>query len=386
MAIFTTNHRPLRVQKRLLQFNNIPFAFGEVLNPSYTATFKGETQAYTNATHGGYFPSLGEYGKLQTSQFDAEIDFNFKGVECDDKVRYARYIRREFAKSGKLFATQSGNEIVWTNARVISINEIMDSPTQVDVIRFNVSFELIDGYWRVANRTRAFLCEYCPNNFYEFDPAYCFDATDYLGQCDPRGTSRCIPCEIKMYQPNNAPACDWKPLCNFSAAQLSQMFGQNCSNRWFIDYSCEKEKNYFCFDAPWGKKYNLDARSSDNTTVIEYCSKTDLPTTFVRVRLAGVFSNPTIQINDDILAWDPSTDSVITPAAGGVLTAGFGPEVKLSYDRRDPDKNTVDVTRNFTRTNTPVFQLKPGYNKIIVTGNQRRESSQLYVEEIALTY
>ena len=65
------------------------------MSPSYSAAFKGSTQPYTNATHGGYYPRMGEYGVLQTSQFDAELDFSFQGIECDDKVRYARFIRRQ---------------------------------------------------------------------------------------------------------------------------------------------------------------------------------------------------------------------------------------------------------------------------------------------------
>lgn len=404
----SNNKRSLRVQKRLLQFNNIPFAFGEVVNPSYSAAFKGSTQPYTNATHGGYYPRMGEYGVLQTSQFDAELDFSFQGIECDDKVRYARFIRRQFAKSGPLFATQSGNEVIWTNARVVSINEVMDAPTQRDVLKLNVTFELVDGYWRYASRTRAFICEYCPASFAQFDDGYCIDATDFAGKCSKAGTIACLPCEIDMSQPAPVSTCawvpghdelGWKPLCNFSDKERSQMFGQNCANRYFIKYDCDMEKEYFCFDTPWGRKFHLDARNNYNETEIIYCSKTDIPTSFVRMRLVGKFLNPSIKVQEikkyDLKTGEPIwvDKDVISHKAltsfvsvDGMITFGFGPEIYTSTSMRQPNDNRIEVGQNYDKTNTPMFEFSPGYNRIIVSGNELRKDSWLYVEEIPITY
>ena len=129
-----SNKNSLRVHKRLLQYNQLPFAFGEINNPSYSIAFKGEIQAYTNAAHGGYYPSLNDWGKLETSTFSADISLDFKDVECDEKVRYFRFIKRQFSKSGKLFATQGGNEIIWTNVRAATINEVVDEPHARDIL------------------------------------------------------------------------------------------------------------------------------------------------------------------------------------------------------------------------------------------------------------
>lgn len=406
--MITNSKRPLRVQKRLLQFNNIPFSFGEVVNPSYSAAFKGATQTYTNATHGGYFPKLGEYGTLQTSQFDAELDFDFNGIDCDDKVRYAKFIRRQFAKSGKLFAVQSGNEIIWTNARVVSINEILDSPTQKDILKLNVTFELIDGYWRYVTKTRAFICEYCPAVFSQFDDGYCIDSSDYVTYCAAGGTVSCIPCELDMSQGPVPGSCDWvdghpelgwKPLCAFTGTERSVMFGQNCANRYFINYSCELEKEYFCYDTAFGEKFPLRADNNYNETIINYCSKTDLPTSFIRLRLSGVFLNPSIRVQE-IVGIDKSTKEYIwqdvdaiehkfgAPSVyvDGLMTVGFGPEIYTADSTRDPYHNKIDVTNLYDKTNTPMFEFKPGWNRLIVSGNQLRESSYIYVEEVAITY
>lgn len=402
------NKRPLRVQKRLLQFNNIPFAFGEVVNPTYSATFKGTTQSYTNATHGGYYPQMGQYGKLQVSQFDAELDFSFNGIECDDKVRYARFIRRQFAKSGKLFATQSGNEVIWTNARVVSINEVMSAPTQRDVLRLSVTFELVDGYWRYASRTRAFICEYCPASFSQFDDGYCIDATDFAGKCSPAGSIACLPCEVDMSQGPVVGTCDlvaghpelgWKPLCNFSDKERAAMFGQNCANRYFINYSCDLENEYFCYDVPFGEKHHLKASDNFNETVINHCSKTDIPTSFIRMRLVGEFLNPSVRIQKPV-GIDKKTNEYIyedvdaiehkfgAPATtvNGTMTIGFGPTITTSSSVRNSTKDVVDVTADYDKSNTPMFEFQPGWNRIVVTGNKLRKDSWLYIEEIPITY
>lgn len=433
-----SNKNPLRVQKRLLQFNQLPFAFGEVSQQSYTAAFKGEVQPYTNAAHGGYYPSLNDWGKLQTSTFDAELALSFNGIECDEKVRYFRFIKRQLSKSGKLFATQGGNEIIWTNARIVSINEVVDAPNEKDMLRLNVSFELIDGYWRLASRTRAFFCEYCPARFQDFDPNYCFDATDLVGACDETGASKCIPCEMNLYEPPVFEGCDWKPMCNYSKKQLNQMFGDNCANRWAINYSCELEKDFFCFDVPWGRKFRLRADSNYNTTHIQFCSKTDFPTEFVRIRLLGNFENPKIYQVSDYSEYTPVTNPSGSPVAqgwyeksstgvyslseakrvhkgityyrhtpadpkwttidsvepktnvivNGIMTVGFGPEIYKTASYRDPESKEgyQDLSQFFNRTNTPFFQIDPGMNDFVIVGNTRGEDAFVYFEPVEITW
>lgn len=421
-----------------MQFNQLPFAFGEVSQQSYTAAFKGEVQPYTNAAHGGYYPSLNDWGKLQTSTFDAELALSFNGIECDEKVRYFRFIKRQLSKSGKLFATQGGNEIIWTNARIVSINEVVDAPNEKDMLRLNVSFELIDGYWRIASRTRAFFCEYCPARFQDFDPNYCFDATDLVGACDETGASKCIPCEMNLYEPPVFEGCDWKPMCNYSKKQIDQMFGDNCANRWAINYSCELEKDFFCFDVPWGRKFRLRADSNYNTTHVQFCSKTDFPTEFVRIRLLGNFENPKIyqvenyreyqeitnpsgspkaqgwyeksktgvyslseatRVHKGITYYkhtpaDPRWDTVdsIEPKSNvmvnGIMTVGFGPEIYKTASYRDPESSEgyVDLSQSFNRTNTPFFQIEPGMNDFVIVGNTRGEDAFVYFEPVEITW
>lgn len=373
----------LRVQKRLLQFNDISFAFGEISGSTYTASFKGEVKEYTNAAHGGYYGAMNSFQKLKTSGFDVDVEFDFSRIPCDEKVRYARFIKRQLSRPGKLFATQSGKELIWTKARVTSINEVLDTPQLKDSLKLNLSFELIDGYWRYCTRTRTFICAYCPETFMNYDPYYCFDTTDLVGQCDETGASKCVPCEFNLYDPPEIKGCADKPMCNFSQKELEAMFGANCANGWHIDYSCEKEADYFCFDVPWGHKYRLPSKSNYNENEFTYCSKTDLPTEFVRIRLSGEFDNPYVEINGDRVSVKQGVGSV---PVNGVLTMGFGPEIYRSDNQREAEKDTTDLTYLFDRTNTPFFQILPGPNKIKVGGNRYHKDSYIYIEPIEITY
>lgn len=389
------SNTPLRVYKRLLQFNALPFAFGELEEQSYTTTFKGETQSYTNNAHGGYFPTLGEFGKLNVSEFNATVTLSLKNIGCEDKIRFLRYVKRQLAKSGKLWATQNGVELIWTNARCTSINEVVTFPGDTDKLRLGLSFELIDGYWVLASKTRTFLCEYCPERFEDFDPYYCWDINDLAGVCDPSGVSKCYPCLNNLYEPVKFEGCDWKPLCNFPLKQryhkqdgstipsLTEIFGPMCPNNYAIDYSCEREKEYFCFDASWGSKFRLRADGVNNETEITFCSRTDIPSDFVRIRLLGRFDNPSIEVNGDKV-WVGSTSN--PQHINGILTVGFGTRVYTTSDRRDPEANTVNLEANTNRTNTPMFQFKPGINTIKITGNHLREDAFAYIQPVEITY
>ena len=384
------SNTPLRVHKRLLQFNMLPFSFGELEEQSYTSTFKGETQSYTNNAHGGYFPTLGEFGRLNVSEFNATVTLSLKKLGCDDKIRFIRYAKRQLAQSGKLWATQNGVELIWANARCTSINEVVTFPGDADKLRLGLSFELIDGYWVMASRTRTFLCEYCPERFQDFDPYYCWDVNDLSGVCDPSGVSKCYPCLNNLYEPVEMEGCDWKPLCTFplknrykDIPSLTDIFGPLCPNNYAINYSCEKEKEYFCFDAAWGHKFRLKADLPNNETTITFCSKTDIPSDFVRIRLLGQFTNPSITINGDTV-WIGTTNN--PQYLNGITTVGFGTQVYTTNDRKDPEKNRVDIESLTSRTNTPMFQIKPGINTITIKGNKAWEDAFVYIQPIEITY
>lgn len=408
------SNRPVRIQKRLLQFNQLPFAFGEITDPSYSIAFKGESQPYTNNAHGSYFPTLGESGILQASSFRASFDIDFRKITCEDKVRYARFIKRELAKSGKLWAVQNATELMWTNARVIDISEQVDDPGTRDMFRFTVTFELLDGFWRLAKRTRTFLCEYCPNRFEDFDESYCNDLYDYYGVCDNTGKSSCLPCDLNDYTDPVYEGCHWKPLCYFplfnsrttsrsegknpdgtdrrvieTIPSLYDMFGVACSNQWYIRYDCELENEWFCYDGSWGRKWRLEAGGDQNTTTRTFCSRTDLPTNMVRVRLVGDFVDPTVTINGDTVKL-PSTDG---SSYNGIITIGFGTEVWWSTNYRDPwnvqpdgQKRVADMSFKAERTNTPMFELKAGKNTITVSGNQYQKDAFVYIDSVDITW
>ena len=421
----SNQNTPLRVQKRLLQFNQLVFAFGWVTDPSYTVSFKGETQSYTNAAHGGYFPTFGEFGKLNVAEFSATVAFDFKKVECEDREQYARFIKRQLALAGKLWATQNGGEVIWTNARVLSINEVVNIPEETDMLRLNITFELIDGYWRIAKKTRTFLCEnFCVTRFKDFDPYFCQDPDEMVGQCGKDGTSKCYPCLQNLFKAPVIIGCydkdtptryedtiAYHPLCYYKKETLRQMFSATCPNNHYIDYSCEAEEAWFCYDAAWGKKFRLraDDKNNNNVTRLIYCSSTDLPTQMVRIRLSGDWTNNSIVVRmldpNHIAEYEAlpantkaSDDRVIDQLKFGttsepfnvgkaVVTNGFGANAYFSYNTRNPDEDVVEILPSqIERSNTPVFEIQPGVNVFEVTGNKYRDDAFIYIEAIDITY
>lgn len=394
-----SSNRPVRLNKRLLQFNQLPFAFGEISDPNYTIATKGESQTYTNNTHGAYYPTLGESQKLEATTFRATIAFDFRKIGCEEKVRYARFIKRQLLVSGKLWAVQNAVELLWTNARVTDISENEDSAVTRDIYRIDVTFELMDGYWRMAKNTRTFLCEYCPSRYQEFDPDYCEDMYDYNGVCEQ---DNCLPCPINLETVPIEDPDKWKPLCYYplytprkttardpNNPSISRkvivparydMFGVSCTNQWYIDYSCEREAEYFCGEEAWGRKFFIPTPNLVNSHTFSYCSRTDLPTEQVKIRLVGKFTNPKITINGDSVQLMTNVDAF--------AAIGYGPKAYVSYKGRDDDPSVRRYlsANEIIRTNTPAFQLNAGKNCVTVEGADYASSCAVYIDSVDITW
>lgn len=393
------NNRPVRLNKRLLQFNALPFAFGEVTDPNYTISTKGQSQSYTNNTHGSYYPTMGQSQKLQSTTFRANVGFDFRKIPCEEKVRYARFIKRQLLVSGKLWAVQNAVELLWTNARVTDITEDEDSNMSRDIYRINITFELIDGFWRMAKNTRTFLCSYCPSRYQDFDPDYCEDMYDYNGVCIQ---NNCMPCQINLERSAEFEACEWHPLCyyplynsrkdtspdpnNPTISRTSivpsryDMFGVSCKNQWYIDYSCERETKAFCPTQTWGRKFFIPTNKPINSHTFSYCARTDIPTEQVKIRLVGKFTNPKVIINGDSVELN-----AVVPAFASI---GYGPKAYTSYLARDdnPDARRPLQPTDIIRSNTPAFQLHAGKNCVTVTGADFGSSAAIYIDSIDLTW
>lgn len=395
------SNRPVRTQKRLLQFNGVPFAFSEVSDLEYAISTKGESQPYTNNTHGSYFPTLGESAKLETSTLRATVDFDFRKISCENKIRYARFIKRQLLTSGKLWAVQNAVELLWTNARVVDITEAIDDPNTRDMLRMDITFELIDGYWRMAKPTRTFLCDYCPNRFEDFDPDFCNDMYDYYGVCDSSGIGNCMPCDLNLERRPQFEGCYWQPLCYYPlynprrSSQIDpnnrsniieklvparyDMFGVNCSNQYYIKYDCELEKERFCYDASWGRKFRIDTSTAGKPFTFSYCSRTDIPTDKVKVRLVGKFTNPKVWINGDYVK--------IEQVTGPMAVIGYGPITYSSTDEKDTDLEQRYDLQNWTkRSNTPAFEVHAGKNCVTVEGADFGENCLVYIDSQDITW
>lgn len=395
------SNRPVRIQKRLLQYNGVPFAFGEISDPSYSIATKGEIQNYTNNTHGAYLPTIGESQKLEPSTFRANISFDFRRISCEDKVRYARFIKRQLLIPGKLWAVQNAVELLWTNGRVVDITENVDDPSTRDMFNVSITFELPDGYWRMAKPTRTFLCEYCPNRYHEFDPNFCEDMYDYNGVCDSTGQSNCVPCVVDMGGNVQEKTCDWKPLCSYPlynkrahyvtdptnpTRKLQEfipsrydMFGINCSNQYYIRYDCELEQETFCYDGSWGRKFRVDTTKPGQPYTFSYCSRTDLPTDKVRIRLVGTFNTPKITINGDYIK--------VGVNSNGLLSLGYGPTGYTTPDKTDADSSLrAPIDTYLTRSNTPAFEVTAGRNCVTIEGAEFGEDCWIYIDTVDITW
>lgn len=370
----------IRLQKRLLQFNNLVFPFGGVITSSYTSSFKGESVDYMNALHGSYYPNFTSWGKLQSSEFEAEITLDFSILGCEgDYVRYLRFIKRELARPGKLWAVQGGTEIIWTNARVLSINEDID-PTSLDTLHLNIRFELMDGFWNLASATRTFIASYAVCEFVDYDGNYGYYLQEEAGRCNANGNN-CMPCNKPVednFYPNDTA---FKPLCQFSKAELIKMFSKACPEAYFLKYDAELEAKNFCYDVAWGEKKRLSntGLNYSNSTTFDYYSRSDIPTESVKVTLVGSYENPTITINGRSVTLKGTFEDQ-------VITIGEGANIYVSDDLKNPCANPVSIIDQAEFSGVPYFTINPGKNTVTVSGNEYGKNSAVYIKSSDITY
>ena len=110
---------------------------------------------------------------------------------------------------------------------------------------------------------------------------------------------------------------------------------------------------------------------------------TDLPTNMIQIRLRGYFTDPTITVNGETMKISG------TYPTGTTIVVGFGTGVSVwKNSQQYPLRWEYDssILNKVSITNIPYFEINPGKNTIVITGNKQDEPSFAYIKPVEITF
>lgn len=366
---------------RLLQYNNLPLSFAllDEQDYSYLATTKGESYEYTNGIHGAYYPWYGEQETIEASNVDFTVKYDLKNLPITGSTntlsQFLHWAKRNIYRSGKIWAVNAAGQLVYNRARLISQNDISARRTR-SCLYLDISLELIDGVWTLANRYTTFLADFCLERFSDYDTEFCPVLPP--GQCGVTGQSRCLACDPKIELPEKNLVEGFRPVCEFTQSQLVEMLSKYCPDNVYISEDPDLYKDRFCYDVKYGTKTALNSEFVNNETKWNFCLSTDLTSYEGKIVLIGTFTNPEVIVNGkSVKIYDTFENTAIVIDNNGDI---YEAEIKDLTQRK---RNLLSIST--VTGGMPYFDFLPNANEIIVKGNATNIQSFAYVDPVEIT-
>ena len=313
--------------KKYIQFNNLVFdTVSSVRDATYSVASKTFSASYS-FTHGDYTPFKSSHALLNAATVSMTLIFDMKLIDCTVRHQYTDFIKQELAKHGRLWAIQD-DTLLWARATMSNYRE--DVNGWKDRFIVDVNFTLYEGVWHKADMLRTFIVPYDYCTFSD-----CFTIPEY-NPCK----ENCCSCNTEMNEPCTC-ECDCvderDALC-FNKGLVREMY--DCVPAYRIIYSCTAANKYFgdfLDDNHLGQKFcSAPGVCDDGTAGGIFISRTDIPTSTIRIRMHGEFHNPIITINGN-------SNQIMGDYKGTLDIRSNGEVYSYEYDCFCPDPLPVDV-------------------------------------------
>ena len=306
--------------KKYIQFNNLVF---DTVSRTRDATYSASSKLYSSPysyIHGTYTPFKSTHVLLNSATVSMTLMFNLKDIHCEERPLYLNFVKEELSRHGRLWAVQN-HTLLWAWATLSNYRE--DNTPFKDYYSVDVSFTLYEGVWHKADWLRTFILPYDPCTFSdcfaieEHDPCQndcCSCNTDIADLCT---------CECNCVDEKDA-------LC-YNKDLIDKLY--DCEPMYRVVYSCTSANKYFgsfLDNDHLGQKFCSMPGECQTTGMVvgSYNSRTDIPTSSVRIRIYAhdEMLNPRIEINGNA--------NVIRGTYKGVLDIKPNGEV---YNHPSPD-------------------------------------------------
>lgn len=356
--------------KRYIQFNDLVFLGRKSIDEQSESISLRENKTSRTFANGSYVGNVSRKSLIDSNTISLKIALRTSTWSEEHIQSHYDFIMEQLLTPGKLWAVNTGLQLVWCNAYVTSIQPSKEwVVTDEDYLVFRVEFDNPDGVWYKADEAKTFLEPFDNCDFLDMK-ASCVAKSRHCCNGLPNCNNICECCEDDCR--------DLDGLIDLCVAQTDLMFINDffneCNSSWRVIYNCSKGKE--CKSLKDFYKHAICDTCVNDVMTGSFISDTVLDSHKWSFALEGDFKDPIVRIND--------IDFKIKGEYSGVLTANYKGEIRYAKSWECIEYSYKEVSLSVLNICAEMPYIKKGLNTVSVSG-VTSESMCLFLDYESVT-
>lgn len=356
--------------KRYIQFNDLVFLGRKSIDEQSESISLRENKTSRTFANGSYVGNVSRKSLIDSNTISLKIALRTNTWSEEHIQSHYDFIMEQLLTPGKLWAVNTGLQLVWCNAYVTSIQPSKEwVVTDEDYLVFRVEFDNPDGVWYKADEAKTFLEPFDNCDFLDMK-ASCVAKSRHCCNGLPNCNNICECCEDDCR--------DLDGLIDLCVAQTDLSFINDffneCNSSWRVIYNCSKGKE--CKSLKDFYKHAICDTCVNDVMTGSFISDTVLDSHKWSFALEGDFKDPIVRIND--------IDFKIKGEYSGVLTANYKGEIRYAKSWECIEYSYKEVSLSVLNICAEMPYIKKGLNTVSVSG-VTSESMCLFLDYESVT-
>ena len=356
--------------KRYIQFNDLVFLGRKSIDEQSESISLRENKTSRTFANGSYVGNVSRKSLIDSNTISLKIALRTSTWSEEHIQSHYDFIMEQLLTPGKLWAINTGLQLVWCNAYVTSIQPSKEwVVTDEDYLVFRVEFDNPDGVWYKADEAKTFLEPFDNCDFLDMK-ASCVAKSRHCCNGLPNCNNICECCEDDCR--------DLDGLIDLCVAQTDisfiNDFFNECNSSWRVIYNCSKGKE--CKSLKDFYKHAICDTCVNDVMTGSFISDTVLDSHKWSFALEGDFKDPIVRIND--------IDFKIKGEYSGVLTANYKGEIRYAKSWECIEYSYKEVSLSVLNICAEMPYIKKGLNTVSVSG-VTSESMCLFLDYESVT-
>lgn len=356
--------------KRYIQFNDLVFLGRKSIDEQSESISLRENKTSRTFANGSYVGNVSRKSLIDSNTISLKIALRTSTWSEEHIQSHYDFIMEQLLTPGKLWAVNTGLQLVWCNAYVTSIQPSKEwVVTDEDYLVFRVEFDNPDGVWYKADEAKTFLEPFDNCDFLDMK-ASCVAKSRHCCNGLPNCNNICECCEYDCR--------DLDGLIDLCVAQTDLSFINDffneCNSSWRVIYNCSKGKE--CKSLKDFYKHAICDTCVNDVMTGSFISDTVLDSHKWSFALEGDFKDPIVRIND--------IDFKIKGEYSGVLTANYKGEIRYAKSWECIEYSYKEVSLSVLNICAEMPYIKKGLNTVSVSG-VTSESMCLFLDYESVT-
>ena len=356
--------------KRYIQFNDLVFLGRKSIDEQSESISLRENKTSRTFANGSYVGNVSRKSLIDSNTISLKIALRTSTWSEEHIQSHYDFIMEQLLTPGKLWAVNTGLQLVWCNAYVTSIQPSKEwVVTDEDYLVFRVEFDNPDGVWYKADEAKTFLEPFDNCDFLDMK-ASCVAKSRHCCNGLPNCNNICECCEDDCR--------DLDGLIDLCVAQTDLTFINDffneCNSSWRVIYNCSKGKE--CKSLKDFYKHAICDTCVNDVMTGSFISDTVLDSHKWSFALEGDFKDPIVRINN--------IDFKIKGEYSGVLTANYKGEIRYAKSWECIEYSYKEVSLSVLNICAEMPYIKKGLNTVSVSG-VTSESMCLFLDYESVT-